>query len=361
MSCGITGHFFVNCLIKMPMNNFTHKINKNRSFLLFILLFAYLQSIYTRIVARQHINVYTFTPEAALATFMSTGVLFVIILFFIRKWQKSDGFATGTMLKIFSSSLLLFVISMLLIGFLTALAFDTVERNFNPHTLTISVFSHFLDGFIYSSFFLAYYYYQDNKRHQQKLTSYNKALSESKINQLKKQLNPHFLFNNLNVLDQLIEEDKDKASGFLNDFAEIYRYVLQSTDKELVRIEEEIVFARQYFKLIHYKYGEAYQLQIENNSINGFVVPMTLQLLLENAVQHNLGTKENPICIEIKTGADIYVSNNINLKRSIKPVSGRALKNLKEQYGLLSGKPIEIHQIDNVFSVSIPIINNQNT
>ncbi len=325
------------------------------------MLFAYLQSIYTRIVARQYINAYTFTPEAALATLMGIGILFVIILFFIRKWQKSDGFNTGTMLKILGSSLFMFVISMLLIGFLTALAFDTVERNFNPQTLTISLFSHFLDGFIYSSFFLAYYYYQDNIKKQQKLASYNEALSESKINQLKKQLNPHFLFNNLNVLDQLIEEDKDKASDFLNEFAEIYRYVLQSTDKELVRIEEEIVFARQYFKLIHYKYGNAYQLKIENKSINGFIVPMTLQLLLENAVQHNLGTKENPVCIEIKTEADIFVSNNINLKRNVKPTSGRALKNLKEQYGLLSGKPIEINQIDNIFSVRVPIINNQNT
>ncbi|WP_281233832.1 sensor histidine kinase [Flavobacterium gelatinilyticum] len=312
-------------------------------------------------MARQYINAYTFTPEAALATLMGIGILFVIILFFIRKWQKSDGFNTGTMLKILGSSLFMFVISMLLIGFLTALAFDTVERNFNPQTLTISLFSHFLDGFIYSSFFLAYYYYQDNIKKQQKLASYNEALSESKINQLKKQLNPHFLFNNLNVLDQLIEEDKDKASDFLNEFAEIYRYVLQSTDKELVRIEEEIVFARQYFKLIHYKYGNAYQLKIENKSINGFIVPMTLQLLLENAVQHNLGTKENPVCIEIKTEADIFVSNNINLKRNVKPTSGRALKNLKEQYGLLSGKPIEINQIDNIFSVRVPIINNQNT
>jgi sensor histidine kinase YesM len=343
----------------MSIKNIIRKIGENRGFLLFILLFAYVQSIYTRIVGRQLVNVYTFTPEAALATLMGASVLFLIILFFIRKWQKNDVFDTGTMLKIFGSSLLVFLVSMLLIGFLIALAFGNVARNFNADTLTISVFSHFLDGFIYGSFFLAYYYYQDNKKRQHELATYNEALAESKINQLKTQLNPHFLFNNLNVLDQLIEEDKDKASDFLNEFAEIYRYVLQSTDKELVLIEEEIDFARQYFKLIHYKYGSLYQLQIENKNTNGFIVPMTLQLLLENAVQHNLGTKENPVCIQIKTDANISVSNNINLKRNRKSTSGRALKNLKEQYGLLAEKQIEIHQTANIFSVSVPIINKQ--
>jgi len=342
------------------MKNILHKIKKNYGFLLFILLFAYVQSIYTRTVGRQQINAYTFTPEAAVATLIGAGILFLIILFFIQKWQKNDVFDTGTMLKVFGSSLLVFVVSMLLIGFLIALAFDTVARNFNSHTLTISLFSHFLDGFIYGSFFLAYYYYQGNKKHQEKLAAYNEALAESKINQLKTQLNPHFLFNNLNILDQLIEEDKHKASDFLNEFAEIYRYVLQSTDKELVNIEEEIDFAQQYFKLVHHKYGNIYQLQIEKKITSGFIVPMTLQLLLENAVQHNLGTKENPICIQIKTDANISVSNNINLKRNSKPSSGRALKNIEEQYGLLSGKRIEIQQRDNIFSVSIPIIYKQN-
>jgi len=342
------------------MKNIIHKINENRGFLLFILLFAYVQSIYTRIVGRQEINAYTFTPEAALATLIGAGILFLIILFFIRKWQKNDVFDTRTMLKVFGWSLLAFVVSMLLIGFLISLAFGTIARNFNPHTLTISLFSHFLDGFIYGSFFLAYYYYQDNKKHQQKLTAYNEALAESKISQLKTQLNPHFLFNNLNVLDQLIEEDKEKASDFLNEFAEIYRYVLQSTDKELVSIKEEIDFVQQYFKLFDYKYGNAYQLQIEMDNTNGFIVPMALQLLLENAVQHNLGTKEKPIRIQIEAGANISVSNNLNLKRNSKPASGRALKNLEEQYGLLSGRRIEIHQTENTFSVSIPLIHKQN-
>src|SRR5690606_29042802 len=116
-------------------------------------------------------------PEAALATLMGTGILFFIILYFIRKWHKSNVFETRTMVRIFGSSLLVFVASMLLIGFVIALVFGNVERNFNPHTLTLTVFYYFLNGIIYGSFFLAYYYYQINKKHQQKLASYHEALS----------------------------------------------------------------------------------------------------------------------------------------------------------------------------------------
>lgn len=341
------------------MKNSIRKIHQNRYFLLFILLFAYVQSIYTRISVRQQINVYTFTPEAAFMSLVDAGILFLIILFFIRRKQKFDVLSGKTILKIFGLSLTAYMLVIQLIGFLIAFAFNKIEQNFNQHTFTLSIFSDFLNAVIYGSFFLTYYYYNSNKKHQQKLAIYNEALAESRINQLKTQLNPHFLFNNLNVLDQLIEEDKHKASDFLNEFAEIYRYVLYASDKELVSINEDLDFARQYFKLIQHKYGNAYQLNIESKNTNGLIVPLTLQLLIENAVQHNLGTLDNPIRISININETISVLNNIHLKRTTKPVSGRALKNLKEQYGLLSQKPIEIHQSDNEFSVVFPVIYKQ--
>ncbi|WP_369616357.1 sensor histidine kinase [Flavobacterium sp. CFS9] len=340
------------------MKNLINKIHQNQYFLLFILLFAYVQSVYIRIAVRRQIDIYIFTPEAALASTLGAGILFVIILFFIQKWQKSDTFSNAVMLRIFAISLLVFVISMQLIGFLIALAFDKIEKNFNQHVLLFSLLSDFLSGIIYGSFFLAYYYYRKNKKQLQKLSTYNEALAESRINQLKNQLNPHFLFNNLNVLDQLIEEDKHKASDFLNEFAEIYRYVLQASDKELVSVKEEADFAEQYFKLIEHKYGEAYQLNLESKNTNALIAPLTLQLLIENVIKHNLGTAENPIEIHILMDENITVSNNINLKKNSKSVSGRALKNLKEQYSLLSENAIEIHQTDQEFSIIIPFIYN---
>jgi LytS/YehU family sensor histidine kinase len=262
------------------------------------------------------------------------------------------------MIKIFASSLIVYLLIIQTISFLISFLFGNIERNFNWDTITLSSLTDLLDGFIYGSFILAYYYFHKNKKHQEQLASYNQALSESRINQLKTQLNPHFLFNNLNILDQLIEEDKHKASEFLNEFADIYRYVLQASDKKLVPVHEELAFAQQYFKLIQHKYGKAYQLKIESSG-NGYIVPLTMQLLIENAIEHNFGSTENPIHIIIDVKDTIFISNNVIPKRSSKPTSGRALQNIKEQYKLLSHKPIEIQKSDSEFSIIIPIIPSQ--
>jgi sensor histidine kinase YesM len=325
------------------------------------MLFAYVQSIFIRISAKEEINKYTFTPEAVLFSFFQAGILFLIILFFIKRWQKSDVFSTKELLKIFGFSLIMYLFIMKVSGLIVAFLFDTIARNFNPNTFFFTMLSDFLNGFIYGSFFLAYYFYKKNYNHQLQLTKYHQALSESRIYQMKSQLNPHFLFNNLNLLDQLIEEDKQKASDFLNEFAEIYRYVLQATEKKIITLKDELAFAEQYFKIIQHKYGNAYQINIEGKNNNGFIVPLTLQLLIENAVQHNLGTEENPIFIQINITENICITNNINLKRNTKSTHGRALTNLIEQYKLLTKVPIEIKQSDSSFSVIIPIINPQET
>ncbi|WP_295211138.1 histidine kinase [uncultured Chryseobacterium sp.] len=338
------------------MKNILKKAYQNRYFLLFILLFAYVESIYIRMMVRQEIDAYIFTPEAALATLLNAGILFGVILYFIRKWQDSGSWQAAVLLKISAVSMLTYLLSMNLIRLAIAFAFGTVERNFNLHAYRLSIFSDFLDGMIYGGFFLAYYYYQHNRKQYQKLLVYNEALAKSKINQLKNQLNPHFLFNNLNVLDQFIEEDKEKASGFLNEFADIYRYVLKVSEKELVTIDEEAGFARQYFSLIRHRYGNAYQLNLNMEQSNGFIVPLTLQVLIENAVQHNLGTEENPVVITIEIKESILATNNINLKRNARPESGRALKNLDEQYRILVRQSVDIHSSGETFSVHIPII-----
>ena len=338
------------------MKKFLNRIYANRYFLLFIVLFAYADSIYKRINPWVELNAYIFTPEIIIYRLIQVGILFPLILFFIRRWQKSDVFNTKEMLKIFGSSLVVFALLMQILSLALALAYGGVERNFGGIRLPLGILNNLIDGFIYGSFFLAYYYYQKNKKHQEQLATYNQALSDSRINQLKIQLNPHFLFNNLNVLDQLIAEDKHKASEFLNEFADIYRYVLQASDKKLVPISEELDFAEQYFQLIKHKYGNAYQLSIEKQNINGFISPLTFQLLIENAVQHNLGTDESPVFIKISSNEKLKVSNNLIPKRNVKQTSGRALSNLKEQYKLLANQPIEVEKSDTLFSVIIPII-----
>lgn len=340
------------------IKNIFNEIRQNQYFLFFIFLFGYAQSIQIRFLIRRKWDWFIFTPEAAVASFISACMLFVMMRFLIKKWQKSDTFSQNEALKIFSTSLILYLLTMTVIGLFIALLFDTVERNFNTETLTLSMSSNVMDALIYGSFFLAYHYYQKNLNYQKQITSYNQALSDSKINQLKNQLNPHFLFNNLNVLDQFIEEDKHKASDFLNEFAEIYRYVLLVTDKKIVSIKEELSFAKSYFALMQHKYANAYLLEIEQNQeVNSlYIVPLTLQLLIENAIGHNLGTASHPVVIKISIGENILVSNNIIKKRNLKTTSGRGLLNIKGQYDLLSKQGVEVMHSKEAFSVTLPLI-----
>ncbi len=332
------------------------QLKQARYFILFVFLFSYAQSIQIRFLIRQKLNWFLFTPDGPIASLMSACILFLVLHFFIKRWQKSELFRFQEVIKIFSISLLVYLATMKTIGLVLAFLFDTFERNFNSKTLILSTFSEFMDAFIYGSFFLAYYYYQKNKKNQEQIMAYNQALAATKIDQLKAQLNPHFLFNNLNVLDQLIEEDQLQASDFLNEFAEIYRYVLQVSDKKIIALEEEFAFAKKYFNLMQYKYGKAYVLETETLELSGHIVPLTLQLLLENAIQHNLGTEANPIRIKINRANKLTVSNTIVPKRNSKSLSGRALQNLKEQYYLLTNEQLEICKTDTTFSVSIPLI-----
>jgi len=338
------------------MKNWIRKIQLHRNFLLFITVFAYVQSVYGRISFWDQINAYTFTPDAALGSLLEAGVIFAITLYYLRKWQTNGVFSSKAMLKVFGLSIFSHLLAMKVLGLIVSLLFNTVEKNFNLPTFMISLFSNFLNGIIYGSFFLAYYYFTKNKNHQLQLATYQKALSESKINQLKSQLNPHFLFYNLNVLDQLIDEDKTIASDFLNKFADVYRFALQASEHMTISISEELTFAKQYFQLMQYKYGNAYQLEIENESTNGSVVPFTLQLLLENAIQHNVGTERNPVCIRLIIHNSITVSNNMILKRPAKPSSGKGLKNLTQQYILLTGIPLDIQKTKDLFTVVVPVI-----
>lgn len=338
------------------MKSSLNRINQAKYFLLFVFLFSYAQSIQIRLLVRRKIDVYIFTPEAAIAGFMAACTFFMIMNFLIARWQKSNTFNWVEILKIFGCSLILFTLISNSFSLLIAIAFDKFEKNFNSETLMHNSISDLMNAFVYGSFFLGYYYYRKNSIQQKQISSYNQALAETKINQLKAQLNPHFLFNNLNALDQLIEEDQNKASDFLNEFAEIYRYVLQVSDKKTITIKEELAFAEKYFNLMKYKYGDVYLLEIETLNLEKNIVPLTLQLLLENAIQHNLGTFENPICIKIKIKEDIKVSNNIVPKRNSKVTSGRALINLREQYSLLTNQAIEINKSENDFVVNIPII-----
>lgn len=340
------------------VKNILKTFKSNRYFLLFIFLFSYAYSIQVRYFVRHQINWYLFTPEAAIVDFLSACLLFFVMKKLFDQWFKEQSFTLVRLLQIFALSATVYVLIINAFSLILALSFNTFERNFNQTTFISDNLQHALTVMIYGGFFCAYYFYKRDNKTQRNLAAQQKIFLEGRILHLKNQLNPHFLFNNLNTLDHLIDEDPVQASDFLHEFSEIYRYVMDASEKKLVPLTAEIQFSERYAKMMQFKYGEAYTLTIHKPElVEGYVVPLALQLLIENAYQHNVGTLQTPVNILVTIGETISVINNLtNTSSKSKGSSGIGLKNLTEQYRLIFNKTVVVEKKQDSFSVSLPII-----
>lgn len=176
---------------------------------------------------------------------------------------------------------------------------------------------------------------------------------------LKNQLNPHFLFNTLSSLNSLIFENPQLASAFLQQLSKVYRYVLENKEKNLVTLETEIEFVKQYAKLLKARFEEGMNVDfdIHESEISKGVAPVTLQILIENAMKHNTTQKNNPLYISISAiDGWLIVKNNIQKKPVIDGSNGQGLENLKNLYRYFSDKPVIVEEKEQMFIVSIPML-----
>lgn len=186
------------------------------------------------------------------------------------------------------------------------------------------------------------------------------AQNESaKYESLKNQIDPHFLFNSLNVLSSLIDENPDQAQHFTSKMSKVYRYVLEQRDKPLVPLQEELNFAASYLTLLKMRFENGLNYTITNNSTRGDlkIVPLSLQLLLENAVKHNKVDEQNPLTIAIHiTDSQLEVSNILNPKEIFKKSTKVGLQNIVARYGLISNEKVHINKTTTKFIVSLPLL-----
>lgn len=176
---------------------------------------------------------------------------------------------------------------------------------------------------------------------------------------LQNQVNPHFLFNSLNVLGSLIDVDIEKAKEFNHELSLFYREVLHFKDEDIISLKAEIDFVKRYIYLQQIRFGEALQVEIAaNENIDGKVIPLSLQALVENAIKHNEISKANPlkIVIAITDDYELIVENNLQTKKLLEASSKTGLKNLAGRYEYLTGKKVEITKNDNYFRVILPLI-----
>ena len=195
---------------------------------------------------------------------------------------------------------------------------------------------------------------------QLKKEQLERARAEAELEALKNQIDPHFIFNSLNTLSYLIEDKPGKARQFNDNLAEVYRYILQNKSRDLVLLREEMDFLENYFSLLKIRFENAVQLTIPSDSwlFEQFLVPpISLQVLIENAIKHNEFSDELPLSITVTMQDDsLIIKNKIHPKTLRKPSSKIGLQNLDERYKLITKKPITVYRTNEAFIVHLPLL-----
>ena len=200
---------------------------------------------------------------------------------------------------------------------------------------------------------------QEKRVKEQKIIA---GTASAKFESLKNQIDPHFLFNSLNVLSSLIEENPDNAQKFTTSLSKIYRYVLEQKDKELVSVEEELAFAKTYMNLLKMRFENSlfYELPETVPNPEAKVVPLSLQLLLENTVKHNVVSEQRPLNIRIFMEGDyLAIQNDYQKKEVLQERKGVGLQNIINRYGIITNRKVLIEQNEQTFTVKIPVLTKQ--
>jgi two-component system LytT family sensor kinase len=183
----------------------------------------------------------------------------------------------------------------------------------------------------------------------------------AQLDALKTQVNPHFLFNNLNTLVSIIPDDPRRAVDFVQQLAKVYRHILEVKDEQSIPLKEELDVLKAYAFLLKTRFGDNIEIKINvpDEKLNRKIIPLSLQLLMENAVKHNIVSGDKPLRIDVFTdNGRLVVSNNLQKKNQMNESTGMGLDNIRNRYRLLSEKSVEVNENHADFTVSIPLIEN---
>lgn len=287
------------------------------------------------------------------------------LFMFLDSVNRENRYALKRLIIGFSSS---FVLTLFVIFLLRIFEDVLIEKQSLNEFLRYEKPANYLVASIISFVVLlgihALYFYkaiQENKVKEQKIIA---GTASAKFESLKNQIDPHFLFNSLNVLSSLIEENPENAQRFTTSLSKIYRYVLEQKDKELVSVDEELAFAKTYMNLLKMRFENSlfYEMPTTAISAEAKVVPLSLQLLLENTVKHNVVSEQRPLHIRIFVEGDyLAVQNYYQKKEVLQERQGVGLQNIINRYGIITNRKVLIAQNEQTFTVKIPILTKQIT
>ncbi|MFD2588831.1 sensor histidine kinase [Croceitalea marina] len=234
------------------------------------------------------------------------------------------------------------------------------KRNYNAQSFSKVLLPVIIISTMTMAIYEAIYYYVRFKKSIIEKEQAKQAMVQAELDTLRNQAQPHFLFNTLNTLRDIIDQNsKEDAKEFVDKIANVYRFILESGNANLTSLQEELKFAKSYIHIQSERFGENLKVNwnVPNTALKSMVVPMSLQLLLENAIKHNVISKARPLLISVSANNDhLVVSNKIQPKSTQLPSTKVGLKNIEKRYHLISGKSIEIKNDEGQFQISIPLL-----
>lgn len=293
-----------------------------------------------------------------LSIYFANAILFI----YLDKVFQSERFTQKRIVIGFVSS---FLVSILVIFLLRVFEEVIIEQRSFTDFLSSETIANYLVSIIITFFvtlaFHAFYFYKaynESKVKEQKIIA---GSASAQFESLKNQIDPHFLFNSLNVLSSLIEENPDAAQRFTTSLSKVYRYVLEQKDKELVSVEEELKFAKTYMNLLKMRFENSINFELpEFENDEAKVVPLSLQLLLENCIKHNIVSEKKPLHIKIYIEEnELIIENNKQIKEVLQDRKGVGLQNIVSRYAILTKRNVIIEESETIFKVKLPILTKQ--
>ncbi|MGG9964539.1 sensor histidine kinase [Ferruginibacter sp. SUN106] len=275
-------------------------------------------------------------------------------IFHIREFKISTlamFFIAGSILTTIITVGIVFFVSMVLHHY-------TVSESFIP--LKLNLIYAWLANLLFHLLNAIKFYFTEYKTKWMEAEELKRISAQAELQLVKSQINPHFLFNNLNVLSALIMKNNNEANKFIEEFSKVYRYILTTHDKELVDIKTELNFIKPYIFLLGKRFAEGLEIVVDVPEAyeKFYVIPASLQMLIENAIKHNVVSKNKPLHIDVHVNGNntIVVKNNLQLRESVDNSTKVGLNNIIKRYWLFSGQKVEVKNDNEAFTVTLPLL-----
>ncbi len=234
----------------------------------------------------------------------------------------------------------------------------TFQENIIPLKLNLTYA--WLVNLLYHLVNTVIFYFKEYKTTHTQAEELKRFHEQAELQLVKNQINPHFLFNNLNVLSALVMQNNSEANKFIEEFSKVYRYILNNHQKELVSLKTELHYINPYIFLLEKRFGEGLKVSINipENMGELLIVPAALQMLIENAIKHNVVSRNKPLHITLHMNGNdsIVVTNNLQAKQTVENSTEIGLQNIIKRYKLVSSKSVDVLKEQHAFTVSLPLI-----